>query len=413
MKGDSMRTDDFDYNLPDELIAQAPAEPRDSCRLLVLNRELEGGAPRAGDAVALEHGGSVEHRHFYDILDYLEPGDLLVANQTRVMPARLIGKKPTGGVAETLLLRRREDIDPLGHVWECLVNPGKRLKPGNVVEYRAGGLLAPEGSPVVLKAEIIDFVDDSKGGRLVRFEPVGVNEQGVERTLDEAIHAAGHVPLPPYITSYEGDPEKYQTVYAMSEEHSAAAPPAGLHFPPELIQRIKDKGCGWAAVELEVGIDTFRLVEEDDPTEHVMHTERYHVPAEVVEAVHATKAAGHRVIAVGTTAVRSLESAWDAAAPSSAPAVTARGCEGRADGADVCGEGDITVREDATTNLYLMPGSTFHVVDALITNFHVPRSTLMMLVSALATRDQVIDAYEEAVREEYRFFSFGDAMLIE
>ncbi|RHS40800.1 tRNA preQ1(34) S-adenosylmethionine ribosyltransferase-isomerase QueA [Collinsella sp. AF08-23] len=408
-----MRTDDFDYNLPDELIAQAPAEPRDSCRLLVLNRELEGGAPRAGDAVALEHGGSVEHRHFYDILDYLEPGDLLVANQTRVMPARLIGKKPTGGVAETLLLRRREDIDPLGHVWECLVNPGKRLKPGNVVEYRAGGLLAPEGSPVVLKAEIIDFVDDSKGGRLVRFEPVGVNEQGVERTLDEAIHAAGHVPLPPYITSYEGDPEKYQTVYAMSEEHSAAAPTAGLHFTPELIQRIKDKGCGWAAVELEVGIDTFRLVEEDDPTEHVMHTERYHVPAEVVEAVHATKAAGHRVIAVGTTAVRSLESAWDAAAPSSAPAVTARGFEGRADGADVCGEGDITVREDATTNLYLMPGSTFHVVDALITNFHVPRSTLMMLVSALATRDQVIDAYEEAVREEYRFFSFGDAMLIE
>ena len=408
-----MRTDDFDYNLPDELIAQAPAEPRDSCRLLVLNRELEGGAPRAGDAVALEHGGSVEHRHFYDILDYLEPGDLLVANQTRVMPARLIGKKPTGGVAETLLLRRREDIDPLGHVWECLVNPGKRLKPGNVVEYRAGGLLAPEGSPVVLKAEIIDFVDDSKGGRLVRFEPVGENEQGVPRTLDEAIHAAGHVPLPPYITSYEGDPEKYQTVYAMSEEHSAAAPTAGLHFTPELIQRIKDRGCGWAAVELEVGIDTFRLVEEDDPTEHVMHTERYHVPAEVVEAVHATKAAGHRVIAVGTTAVRSLESAWDAAAPSSAPAVTARGFEGRADGADVCGEGDITVREDATTNLYLMPGSTFHVVDALITNFHVPRSTLMMLVSALATRDQVIDAYEEAVREKYRFFSFGDAMLIE
>lgn len=408
-----MRTDDFDYNLPDELIAQAPAEPRDSCRLLVLNRELEGGPARAADAVALAHGGSVEHRHFYDIIDYLEPGDLLVANQTRVMPARLIGKKPTGGVAETLLLRRREDIDALGHVWECLVNPGKRLKPGNVVEYRAGGLLAPEGAPVVLRAEIIDFVDDSKGGRLVRFEPVGDNEQGEPRSLDEAIHAAGHVPLPPYITGYDGDPEKYQTVYAMSEEHSAAAPTAGLHFTPELIERIKAKGCGWATVELEVGIDTFRLVEEDDPTEHVMHTERYHVPAEVVEAVHATKAAGHRVIAVGTTAVRSLESAWDAAAPVANPAVTARGFEGRADGADVCGAGDITVREDATTNLYLMPGSTYHVVDALITNFHVPRSTLMMLVSALATRDQVIDAYEEAVRERYRFFSFGDAMLIE
>ncbi len=176
------------------------------------------------------------------------------------------------------------------------------------------------------------------------------------------------------------------------------------HVPAEVVE---------ATVELEVGIDTFRLVEEDDPTEHVMHTERYHVPAEVVEAVHATKAAGQRVIAEGTTAVRSLETSRDAAAPASDPAVTARRFEGRQDGADVRGEGDITVREDATTNLYLMPGSIFHVVDALITNFHVPRSTLMMLVSALATRDQIIDAYEEAVREKYRFFSFGDAMLIE
>ncbi len=269
----------------------------------------------------------------------------------------------------------------------------------------------------------------------MRFEPVGENEGGVPRTLDEAIHAAGHVPLPPYITGYEGDPEKYQTVYAMSEEHSAAAPTAGLHFTPELIQRIKDKGCGWATVELEVGIDTFSLVEEDDPSENVRHAERYPVPAEGVEGVHATneagprliavgttavrslergwdagapasdpavKSAGHRLIAVGTTAVRSLESAWDAVAPASEPAVTARGFEGRHDGADVRGEGDITVREDATTNLYLMPGSTFHVVDALITNFHVPRSTLMMLVSALATRDQIIDAYEEAVRRSSR-----------
>lgn len=407
-----MRTDDFDYNLPDELIAQAPAEPRDSCRLLVLHRNAEA-SDLGADVVALASGGAVEHKHFYDIIDYLEPGDLLVANQTRVMPARLIGRKPTGGVAETLLLRRREDVDSLGHVWECLVNPGKRLKPGNRVEYRAGGLLAPEDAPVVLMAEILDFVDDSKGGRLVRFEPVGENEAGAPRTLDEAIHAAGHVPLPPYITSYEGDPEKYQTVYAVSEERSAAAPTAGLHFTPELIQRIKDKGCGWDTVELEVGIDTFRLVEEDDPTEHVMHTERYHVPASVVEAVHATKAAGHRVIAVGTTAVRSLESAWDAAAAASVPPVTARGFEGRADGADTTGTGDIVVREDATTNLYLMPGSIFHVVDGLITNFHVPRSTLMMLVSALATRDQIIDAYTEAVEERYRFFSFGDAMFIE
>ena len=316
-------------------------------------------------------------------------------------------------MSETLLLKRREDLDPMGHVWECLVNPGKRLKPGNRIEYREGGLLAPETSPVVLTAEIVDFIPESKGGRIVRFEPQGANADGTPRTLDQAIHAAGHVPLPPYITSYEGDPEKYQTVYAMSEEHSAAAPTAGLHFTPELIERIKAKGCGWATVELEVGIDTFRLVDEDDPTEHKMHTERYHVPQEVVDAVHATKAAGHRVIAVGTTAVRSLESAWEAAAPASDPAVTALRFEDAADSAKVTGEGDVVARADATTNLYLMPGSTYHVVDALITNFHVPRSTLMMLVSALATRDQIIDAYEEAVRQRYRFFSFGDAMLIE
>ncbi len=392
-----MRTDDFDYNLPDELIAQAPAEPRDSCRLLVLHR---------GD-------GSIDHRIFRDIIDYLEPGDVLVANKTRVMPARLIGRKPTGGTAETLLLNRREDVDPMGAVWECLVNPGKRLKPGAEIEYRAGGALAPEGAPVVLRATILEFVDDSRGGRLVRFEPVGENADGSLRTLDEAIHAAGHVPLPPYITDYEGDPEKYQTVYAMEEEHSAAAPTAGLHFTPELIERIEEKGVRFETVELEVGIDTFRLVEEDDPTEHVMHTERYHVPAETVEAVRAAKAAGHRVIAVGTTAVRSLESSWEADVPAADPAVCARRFEGAPDSAAVCGRGDIAVREDATTNLYLMPGSTFHVVDAMITNFHVPRSTLMMLVSAFATREQIMAAYEAAVEERYRFFSFGDAMLIE
>ena len=392
-----MRTDDFDYNLPDELIAQAPAEPRDSCRLLVLHR---------GD-------GSIDHRIFRDIIDYLEPGDVLVANKTRVMPARLIGRKPTGGTAETLLLNRREDVDPMGAVWECLVNPGKRLKPGAEIEYRAGGALAPEGAPVVLRATILEFVDDSRGGRLVRFEPVGENADGSLLTLDEAIHAAGHVPLPPYITDYEGDPEKYQTVYAMEEEHSAAAPTAGLHFTPELIERIEEKGVRFETVELEVGIDTFRLVEEDDPTEHVMHTEHYHVPAETIEAVRAAKAAGHRVFAVGTTAVRSLESSWEADVPAADPAVCARRFEGAPDSAAVCGRGDIAVREDATTNLYLMPGSTFHVVDAMITNFHVPRSTLMMLVSAFATREQIMAAYEAAVEERYRFFSFGDAMLIE
>ena len=392
-----MRTDDFDYNLPDDLIAQAPAEPRDSCRLLVLHRE----------------DGAVEHRIFRDIIDYLEPGDVLVANKTRVMPARLIGRKPTGGAAETLLLNRREDVDPLGHVWECLVNPGKRLKPGAVIEYRAGGALAPEGAPVVLRGTVEEFVADSRGGRLVRFEPVGEGADGAPRTLDEAIHAAGHVPLPPYITDYEGDPEKYQTVYAMEEEHSAAAPTAGLHFTPELIERIEAKGVRFETVELEVGIDTFRLVEEDDPTEHVMHTERYHVPAETVAAIRAAKAAGHRVIAVGTTAVRSLESSWEADAPAADPPVTARRFESAPDSAAVSGRGDIAVREDATTNLYLMPGSTFHVVDAMITNFHVPRSTLMMLVSAFATREQIMAAYASAVEERYRFFSFGDAMLID
>ncbi len=394
-----MRTDDFDYQLPDELIAQAPAEPRDSCRLLVLHRS----------------DGSVDHRRFGDLLDYLEPGDLLVANKTRVMPARLVGhKRGTGGVCETLLLRRREDVDPLGHVWECLVNPGKRLRqPGIVIEYRAGGLNAPETAPVVLTGQIVDFVEGSKGGRLVRFEPQGLSDDGTPRTLDQAMHAAGHVPLPPYITSYEGDPEKYQTVYAMSEEHSAAAPTAGLHFTPELIDRIREHGCGWATVELEVGIDTFRLVTEDDPTQHVMHTERYHVPAEVVEAVRATKAAGHRVIAVGTTSVRSLESAWDPDAPAADPAVVARRFEDAADSARVTGCGDVVERRDATTNLFLMPGSTFHVVDAMVTNFHVPRSTLMMLVSAFATRDLVMAGYRAAVDERYRFLSFGDAMLIE
>ena len=408
-----MRTDDFDYPLPDELIAQAPAEPRDSCRLLVLHRG--GGAGVTGGTKPIAGGGSVEHRRFSDIIDYLEPGDLLVANKTRVMPARLVGHKAkTGGVAETLLLKRREDLDAMGHVWECLVNPGKRLKPGAVIEYRAGGLHAPESSPVVLTGEVTDFVEDSKGGRLVRFEPEGTDPAtGEPRTLDDAIHVAGHVPLPPYITRYEGDPEKYQTVYAMHEEHSAAAPTAGLHFTPELIERIKGKGVGWATVELEVGIDTFRLVEEDDPTRHVMHTERYHVPVEVVEAVHATKAAGHRVVAVGTTAVRSLESAFDPDAPAAVPPMVARGFEGRADSADTLGRGDVVVRENATTQLYLMPGSTYHVVDALITNFHVPRSTLMMLVSALASREQIMAAYQAAIDERYRFLSFGDAMLIE
>lgn len=386
-----MRTDDFDYNLPEERIAQTPAEPRDSCRLLVLHRE----------------DGRIEHKRFTDIVEYLDPGDLVVVNQTRVMPARLVGKKQnTGGVSETLLLKRREDIDALGSVWECLVNPGKRLKPGAVIEYRAGGLHAPDSAPVVLTGTIVDFVDDNRGGRLVRFEAQG------ERTLDEAIHEAGHVPLPPYITQYEGDPEKYQTVYAMQDEHSAAAPTAGLHFTPKLIETIKAKGVQWASVELEVGIDTFRLVTEDDPTKHVIHTERYHVAPEVVEAVKATKVAGHKVIAIGTTSVRSLESTWDSQIPADEPPVVACRFEEEEDSAAVTHKGDMVARENATTNLYLMPGSTFHVVDTMVTNFHVPRSTLMMLVSAFATREQIMNAYQSAIDEKYRFLSFGDAMII-
>ena len=385
-----MRTDDFDYELPSQLIAQTPAEPRDSCRLLVLHRE----------------DGRVEHRTFTDIVDYLDPKDLIVVNRTRVLPARLVGKKPTGATAETLLLRRREDLDPLGHTWECLARPGRRLRQGARIDFRAGGLLAPDDAPVILTAEILDFVEGSRGGRLVRFEPLG------GRTLDEAVHAVGNVPLPPYIQGYEGDPEKYQTVYAMAEEHSAAAPTAGLHFTPQLIERIRAKGVAWEEVELEVGIDTFRLVEEDDPADHVIHTERYHVPARVVEAVHAAKARGGRVIAVGTTSVRSLESAYDAEAPATVPPMVAQRFENTGDSAVVVGKGDIVERRDATTNLYLMPGSTFHVVDAMVTNFHVPRSTLMMLVSAFATREQIMAAYASAIEEGYRFFSFGDAMLI-
>lgn len=386
-----MRTDDFDYNLPEERIAQTPAEPRDSCRLLVLHRE----------------DGRIEHKRFTDIVEYLESGDLVIVNQTRVMPARLVGKKQnTGGVSETLLLKRREDIDALGSVWECLVNPGKRLKPGAVIEYRAGGLHAPDSAPVVLTGTIVDFVDDNRGGRLVRFEAQG------ELTLDEAIHEAGHVPLPPYITQYEGDPEKYQTVYAMQDEHSAAAPTAGLHFTPKLIEAIKAKGVQWASVELEVGIDTFRLVTEDDPTKHVIHTERYHVAPEVIEAVKATKASGHKVIAIGTTSVRSLESTWDSQIPADEPPVVACRFEKTEDSAAVTHKGDMVARENATTNLYLMPGSTFHVVDTMVTNFHVPRSTLMMLVSAFATREQIMNAYQSAIDEKYRFLSFGDAMII-
>lgn len=385
-----MKTEDFNYDLPETSIAQFPAEPRDSCRLLVLHRA----------------DGRLEHKHFYDIVEYLNPGDLVVVNHTRVLPARLVGRKRgTGGVCETLLLTRREDLDPTGSIWECLVQPGRRLKPEACIEFCPGGLHAPEGAPCILTAEILDFVEGSRGARIVRFS-IPSNQKATYKTLDDAFHAVGHLPLPPYITSYEGDPEKYQTVYATDQERSAAAPTAGLHFTPELIERIKAKGVQWMTVELEVGIDTFRVVDEENVDDHTMHTERYHVSQEVIDAIYATKAAGNRVVAIGTTSVRSLESAWEP--EPSEQSLSARFFEEQTSSCS----GSLHERKAAQTNLFIYPGKPFHVVDAMVTNFHVPRSTLMMLVSAFAGREYIMEAYQEAIDEGYRFLSFGDAMLM-
>lgn len=354
-----MLTSDFDYELPGELIAQQPATPRDSCRLMVLDKRT----------------GEIGHEVFSQIIDYLEPGDLLVANETRVMPARLNGNKVgTGGACEFLLLKQ---VEP--DIWECLVKPGKRLREGARVEFRAHGAPPDSGTGVLLLAEVVSVAGES-GERTVRFTPAS-------GTLDEAFHTVGTVPLPPYITQYSGDDEMYQTVYSKSEA-SAAAPTAGLHFTPELIERIEEKGIGWETVDLEVGVDTFRIVTEEHAEDHAMHTERYSVSQRVVDAVERAHDAGHRVIAVGTTSTRSLESAWDQ---------------------DL---GRLVARDHATTSLYIMPGYGFHAVDALITNFHVPRSTLMMLVSALAGHDHIMAAYAEAVSQRYRMLSFGDAMFI-
>ena len=358
-----MKTSDFDYDLPEELIAQEPAAERDGCRLLVMDRVT----------------GALEDRVFRDIAEYLRPGDLLVANETRVMPARLLGaKRGTGGAAEVFLLRQHgTPLDNKSALWEVLVRPGKRLKPGTgaIVDF------TDAAGQVALSAEIVDWIADAqKGERLARLiTPLP--------SLDEALHAVGHTPLPPYIKDYAGDEELYQTVYSRRES-SAAAPTAGLHFTPELIEHLRDQGVRWETVELEVGLDTFRIVDEDDPEKHAIHTERYSVPARTVDAIAATRERGGRVVAVGTTSVRSLESAWDAEA------------------------GIVTPREREATSLYLLPGSEFHVVDALVTNFHVPRSTLMMLVSAFSTRENIMAAYRHAIAERYRMLSFGDAMFI-
>uniref|UniRef100_A0A7C9NSE2 S-adenosylmethionine:tRNA ribosyltransferase-isomerase n=1 Tax=Muribaculaceae bacterium Z82 TaxID=2304548 RepID=A0A7C9NSE2_9BACT len=364
-----MRTDDFDYELPPELIAQTPAAVRDRCRLLKMDRQ----------------SGQIEDRLFCDISNYLRPGDLLVANETRVLPARLLGaKRGTGGAAEVFLLRECGGPEPRTNrvaFWEALVRPGKRLKPGTgaVVDF------FDEAGDVAMSAEVIDWAEGgNRGERKVRLStPLP--------SLDEALHAVGKTPLPPYIRDYAGDEELYQTVYSQRES-SAAAPTAGLHFTPELIERLKDSGVGWACVELEVGLDTFRTVDEDDPEQHVIHTEYYTVPPATVEAVKRTKEAGGRVVAVGTTSVRSLESAWDP----------------KTDG----GQGGLRARQREATSLYILPGYDFHVVDGLVTNFHVPRSTLMMLVSAFSSRENLLAAYEHAIQERYRLLSFGDAMLI-
>lgn len=359
-----MRTDDFDYQLPERSIAQEPWPVRDKCKMLVMDRAT----------------GDLSDRIFCDIYDYIQPGDLLVANETRVMPARLLGtKQGTGGAAEIFLLREVFSIEPASNTsatWEALVRPGKRLKPGAVVEF-----LDVKGD-IALQAEIIDWIEDAeKGERLVRLTTTKYT------TLDEALHNVGHTPLPPYIKDYAGDEEMYQTVFSQREK-SAAAPTAGLHFTPELIERIKEKGAFFETVELEVGLDTFRIVDEEDPRNHRIHTEYYTVPQSVVDAVNATHARGNKVIAVGTTSVRSLESAWDAEA------------------------GELKARTHEATSLYLLPGSEFHVIDALVTNFHVPRSTLMMLVSAFSSREHIMAAYRHAIKEDYRLLSFGDAMFI-
>lgn len=342
-----MRTADFDYNLPEELIAQTPVEPRDHSRLMVVHR---------GD-------GTREHKHFYDIIDYLNPGDALVINETKVIPARLLGvKEDTGVPVEILLLRRENATD-----WEALVKPGRRLKPGAVCVFGDG----------LLKCEIMSSVPEI-GGRIVRFMYDGV--------FEEILDKLGEMPLPPYIHEKLADRTRYQTVYAKNEG-SAAAPTAGLHFTPELLEKVKAKGVTVVPVTLHVGLGTFRPVTVEDVDTHVMHSEYYQVTAEAADTLNAIRANGGRIICVGTTSVRTLETV------------------ATEDGVIHAGAGD--------TAIFIYPGKKIKAVDALITNFHLPQSTLLMLVSTFMGRETALDVYREAVEERYRFFSFGDAMFIE
>lgn len=340
-----MLLSDFDYNLPEELIAQTPCQKRDHSRLMVLNREAK----------------SISHKHFYDLKQYLKKGDTLVFNDTKVIPARLIGHRAkTGGKVEVFLLRRTE-----GNCWETLVKPGKKAQIGNIIEF--GDELA---------CEVVGHTDF--GGRIVEFKFDGIFEEILDRL--------GETPLPPYIHEKLADKNRYQTVYAR-ENGSAAAPTAGLHFTQELLEEIKAMGVNLAFVTLHVGLGTFRPVNVDNIEDHVMHKEFYHIEKEAADIINNTKKNGGRVIAVGTTSIRTLESAAQ-------------------------GDGTITPTA-AETGIFIYPGYKFKIVDAIVTNFHLPKSTLIMLISAFAGREYVLSAYEEAVREKYRFFSFGDAMFIE
>ena len=340
-----MKTRDFYYDLPPELIAQTPLEKRDESRLLCLDKAT----------------GEWSHHHFYELPDFLRAGDCLILNNSRVLPARLLGRRlPGGGACEVLLLQDKGD-----KVWECLVRPGKHLREGARVSFGDGELTA----------EITEVLPD--GNRLVRFDYEGIFLEVLERL--------GKMPLPPYIKEELQDQERYQTVYS-KVNGSAAAPTAGLHFTPELLERIAAKGVGVGYVTLHVGLGTFRPVKEDEIEQHDMHSEYCTIPQETADLINRTKANGGRVICVGTTSCRTIES-W-------------------------AGEDGTMTATGGWTNIYIYPGYRFKVMDALVTNFHLPESTLIMLVSALAGREHVLAAYEEAVRERYRFFSFGDAMFI-
>lgn len=340
-----MKTSDFDYFLPEELIAQTPIEPRDHSRLLVYDRA--------------DH--SVQHLHFYDLPRFLIPGDVMVVNDTRVIPARLLGEKEETHVPVEILLLKRLEKD----LWEALVRPGRRLAPGTWCSFGDG----------LLRAEIVDRAPE--GARLVRFHYQGVFEEILDRL--------GQMPLPPYIHERLQDRERYQTVYAR-EEGSAAAPTAGLHFTQELLEQIREKGVEIVPVLLHVGLGTFRPVKEEDVSQHQMHVEHYEVTPEAAEKINRARAEGHRCVCIGTTSVRTLETAST--------------------------EDGLVHAQNGDTGIFIMPGYHFKATDALVTNFHLPQSTLLMLISALMGREEALRVYRIAVEEKYRFFSFGDAMLI-